>query len=112
MRREKQERLKERVVNSKAIADNSKVLGEKRIKQQEDFKKSLQEKKQSYQQDLARRLQRVYNKPLMFETSTGKVEKFTMNKNIKEKLNEALYNNIDDPSEANEDNVYDGKFEN
>jgi hypothetical protein len=99
MRKEKQERLKERVTNSKALVDNTKALEDKRQKQQEDFKRGLQEKKLAYQQDLARRLQRVYNKPLMFETTTGKVEKFSMNKNIKDKLYDVLYNNSDQATE-------------
>ena len=121
LRKEKQDRLKERVINSKALVDNSKALEEKRNKQQEDFKKNLQEKKNEYQQDLARRLQRVYNKPLMFEQKSGKNEKFSMNKNMKDKLFNILYNNEEvDQSEGNvnnnqsnnnEDELYEGKFD-
>jgi len=92
MRKEKQERLKERVINSKLLYDNSKTLQENRKRQQEDFKRALQEKKQKYEQDLARTLQRVYNKPLMFEMSS-KVDKFTMNRNLKEKLDMLLLEN-------------------
>jgi hypothetical protein len=92
MRKEKQERLKERVVNSKLLYDNSKTIQENRKRQQEDFKRGLIEKKQKYEQDLARTLQRVYNKPLMFEMSS-KVDKFTMNRNLKEKLDMLLLEN-------------------
>jgi hypothetical protein len=110
------------VLNSKALVDNTKALDEKRSKQQEDFKRNLQEKKNAYQQELARRLQRVYNKPLMFEQSTSK-EKFSMNKNMKEKLNDVLYTGEGDVHEAedvnldlikndeDEDQLYEGKFE-
>lgn len=116
LRKEKQDRLKERVINSKALVDNSKALEEKRSKAQEDFKRNLQEKKQNYQQELARRLQRVYNKPLMFEQS-AKTEKFNMNKNIKDKLNDIIYSKEEEESinvnqqgyADNEDNLYDGK---
>lgn len=95
MRKEKQERLKERVVNSRAIVDNSKTLHENRKKQKEEFKRGLIEKKQKYEQDLARTLQRVYNKPLMFEIS-NKVDKFTMNRNMKEKIDLLLENEKSD----------------
>ena len=122
MRKEKQDRLKERVVNSKALVNNTKALEDKRSKQQEDFKRNLQDKKNAYQQELARRLQRVYNKPLMFEQTSGKVEKFSMNKNMKDKLNDILYNSAGEGYEASEinmnmikteddDQLYEGKFE-
>jgi len=68
LRKEKQNKLKERVVNSKFIVDNAKALEEKKRKHQEDFKNNLEEQKNKYEQELARRLERVYNKPLMFET--------------------------------------------
>lgn len=104
LRKEKQERLKDRVVNSKAIVDNSKALTDKQIRQQEEFKRNLQEKKETYQLDLARRLQRVYNKPLMLEASLGKVEKFSMNSNMRDKISEVVFNNNEDQSrEINED---------
>jgi hypothetical protein len=76
LRFEKQTRLKDRVINSKAIVDNTKTLEEKKKKQQQEFKTSIRESKDQYQQDLARRLQRVYNKPLMLESVCQKVEKF------------------------------------
>ena len=69
LRKEKQNKLKDRVVNSKFIVDNAKALDEKKKKQQDDFKSNLEEQKNKYEQELARRLERVYNKPLMFETS-------------------------------------------
>lgn len=120
MRKEKQDRLKERVLNSKALVDNTRTLEEKRSKQQEDFKRNLQEKKNAYQQELARRLQRVYNKPLMFEQTTSK-EKFSKNKNMKEKLNDVLHTGDGDAdddvnldlikNDEDEDQLYEGKFE-
>jgi len=69
MRKEKQNKLKDRVVNSKFIVDNKNALEEKRSKQQQDSKNNLEEQKNKYEQELARRLERVYNKPLMFEKS-------------------------------------------
>ena len=69
LRKEKQDKLKQRVVNSKFIVDNAKALDEKKRKHQEDFKNNLEEQKNKYEQELARRLERVYNKPLMFESS-------------------------------------------
>ncbi len=69
LRKEKQNKLKERVVNSKHLIDNAKSLDEKKRKHQEDFKNNLEEQKNKYEQELARRLERVYNKPLMFESS-------------------------------------------
>ncbi len=85
LRYEKQIRLKDRVVNSKAIVDNTRSLEEKKKKQQQDFKNNLRESKERYQQDLARRLQRVYNKPLMLESVCLNVEKFK-NSEIKEEI--------------------------
>ena len=68
LRHEKQNKLKERVVNSGFLVDNTKALEEQRKKKQEDFKKNLREEKLKYEEDLQIRLQKVYNKPLMFET--------------------------------------------
>ena len=95
-------------------------MDEKRKRQQEDFKRSLQDQKVQYQQELARRLQRVYNKPLMLETVTGKVDKFVMNKNIQAKLDEIQYEDAEEPQGGNEninsnvqneDDLYEGKFD-
>ena len=119
-------------MNSKSLVNNTKSLEDKRSKQQEDFKRNLQDKKNAYEQELARRLQRVYNKPLMFEQSS-KVEKFTMNKNMQDKLNDVLYREAEGEGEQeseymsnnqvqvgnshivnendNEDSLYEGKFE-
>jgi hypothetical protein len=83
------------------LVDNSKTIQENRKKQQEEFKRGLIEKKQKYEQDLARTLQRVYNKPLMFEMSS-KVEKFTMNRNMKEKIDSYLENERSDGENYND----------
>jgi hypothetical protein len=69
-REEKQNRLKERVVNSKALVDNRQKLEETRKQKQDDFKNNLKDQNADYKNKLARSYQRVYNKPLMFETST------------------------------------------
>src|SRR5690349_14666852 len=98
MRQEKQGRLKDRVVHSKSIVDNSKAIEDKRARHQEEFKRNLQEKKQTYQQDLERRLNRVYSKPLMLEVPHGKAEKYTMNRSMKENINEVMFNNSEDQS--------------
>jgi len=103
MRKEKQDRLKERVVNSKFMVDKTRSINENRKKQQDEFKRGLIEKKQKYEQDLARTLQRVYNKPLMFELS-NKVEKFTMNRNLKEKIDNLIEN-----ERTNEENYYENE---
>ncbi len=77
LRLERQGRLKDRVVNSKAIVDNHKSLEEKKKKHQQEFKNSMRENTERYHQELARRIERVYKKPLMLETVNKKVEKFT-----------------------------------
>jgi hypothetical protein len=84
LRVEKQNRLKDRIVNSKAIVDNAKSLDEKKKKQQQDFKNNLRESKERYQQELARRIQRVYQKPLMLESMNLKVDKFQNSEIIEE----------------------------
>lgn len=94
------------------MVDNAKAIDEKKRQQQEDFKKNLQTQKLNYQQELARRIQKVYNKPLMFETVTQKVDKFTVNKNMQEKLNEILYNEEGQVSNTNKDDeIYEEKFD-
>jgi hypothetical protein len=90
-RKEKQNRLKERVVNSKNLVDNTKALEEKRKKQQEDFKNGLKDTAEKYQQELARRLQKVNNKPLMFETATQKTDKFSKDRQMMEKIHNVEY---------------------
>jgi hypothetical protein len=99
LRKEKQDKLRERVQNSKALVDNKKALDEKRKKQQDDFKESVKQTKLKYEEDLARRIQRVYNKPLMFETATQKVDKFSQDKNMQDKLNNIAYYEEEEPQE-------------
>lgn len=111
LRKERQDRLKERVQNSKAIIDNKKQLEENRRKLQEDFMNNLQKNKESYQNELQRRLEKVYAAPLMLEQiGSGKGEKFTMNKNTKDDLNELLADQEDndgmmDENENQDENV-------
>ena len=90
IRAEHQARLRERVWNSKAIVDNTNQLNENRIRQQEEFKAKLQKQKESYNAELARRLEKVYNRPLLVEQVGNKGEKFSLNKNNQEDLNEML----------------------
>lgn len=104
LRREKQERLKERVIHSKALVDNSKALAQKRIEKQENMKKNLQSEREAYQQELARRLQRVYNKPLMFEQVTKETGKIEIDQDIRERLMEEISNEEQEMEEVNEEN--------
>ena len=90
IRAEHQARLRERVWNSKAIVDNTNQLLENRARQQEEFKAKLQRQKDSYNAELARRLEKVYNRPLLVEQVGNKGEKFSLNKNNQEDLNELL----------------------
>lgn len=107
MRKEKQDRLKERVINSKSLVDNKQQLENKRKAQQELFKQSLIDNKKNYEEELTRRLQRVYNKPLMFESSYKTTDKIAQNKRLTEKvygvlnqnnsnINDESYNNAND----------------
>ena len=84
MRAEHQARLRERVWNSKAIVDNSNQLKENKIRQQEEFKAKLQKQKETYNAELKRRLEKVYNRPLLVEQVGNKGEKFSLNKNNQE----------------------------
>ena len=92
IRAEHKARLRERVWNSKAIVDNTNQLLENRARQQEEFKAKLQRQKDSYNAELARRLEKVYNRPLLVEQVGNKGEKFSLNKNNQEDLNELLGN--------------------
>jgi len=74
-RAEKQNRLKERVVNSKALVDNREKLEQTRKEKQDNFRSSLKEQNEDYKNKLARSYQKVYNKPLMFETIGKKTDK-------------------------------------
>jgi len=88
-REEKQNRLKERVVNSKALVDNRQKLDETRKQKQEDFKNNLREQNEDYKNKLARSLQKVYNKPLMFETIGKKADKILLGQQFEERIKEA-----------------------
>jgi len=90
IRAEHQARLRERVWNSKAIVDNSNQLYENRLKQQEEFRAKLQNQRDTYNAELARRLEKVYNRPLLVEQVGNKGEKFSLNKNNQEDLNDIL----------------------
>ena len=88
MRAERQERLKERVLSSKAIVDHTNQLEEMKQKRQEEFREELQRQEESYRAELARRLERVYNRPLLVEQVGNKGEKFSLNRNNLEDLDE------------------------
>ena len=104
LRKERQDRLKERVQNSKAIVDNKKVLEENRRKQQEDFRNNLIKKRESYENELQRRVEKVYNKPLMLEQIGNLGEKFSMGKNTKDDLNELLSEQADGEFDDGDEN--------
>ena len=103
LRKEKQDRLKERVQTSKAIVDNKRQLEENRRKLQEDFKNNLIKNKETYIADLQRRTQKVYNSPLLFEQIGSKQEKFSLNKNMKDDLNELLVEQVGIEGEEGEE---------
>ena len=96
IRFERQNRLKERVNNSSAIVDNKKQLEENRRRLEEEFKKDLREKRISYQNELARRKQKVYNRPLLIE-QMGNQEKYSM-------VNPYYNNFLFDENEEGEEN--------
>ena len=88
MRAERQARLKERVWSSKAIVDHTNQLEEMKQKRREEFRDELQRQEESYRAELARRLERVYNRPLLVEQVGNKGEKFSLNRNNLEDLDE------------------------
>ena len=88
IRAEQQARLRERVLNSKAIVDHTNQLNEIKQKRMEEFKEELQRQEESYKAELARRLERVYNRPLLVEQVGNKGEKFSLNGNNLEDLDE------------------------
>ena len=88
IRAEQQARLRERVLNSKAIVDHTNQLNEIKQKRMEEFKEELQRQEESYKAELARRLERVYNRPLLVEQVGNKGEKFSLNRNNLEDLDE------------------------
>jgi hypothetical protein len=55
---------------------------------------------------LARRIQRVYNKPLMLETVTHKTDKFSQDKNMQDKLNNIAYYDDEAQEEMKDDNTH------
>ena len=111
IRAEHQARLRERVWNSKAIVDNSNQLKENKIKQQEEFKAKLQKQKDSYNAELKRRLEKVYNRPLLVEQVGNKGEKFSLNKNNQEDLNEMLLDPIAGEDEYEQEGDGDENYE-
>ena len=88
IRAEHQSRLRERVLNSKAIVDHTNQLNEIKQKRMEEFKEELQRQEETYKAELARRLERVYNRPLLVEQVGNKGEKFSLNRNNLEDLDE------------------------
>ena len=88
IRAEQQSRLRERVLNSKAIVDHTNQLNERKQKRMEEFREELQRQEESYKAELARRLERVYNRPLLVEQVGNKGEKFSLNRNNLEDLDE------------------------
>jgi len=89
MRIEKQNRLKERVVNSKALVDNTKALDESKKTKQNDFRSNLNSDNDKYKTYLASMYQKVYNKPLMFESMGKKSDKILLGKKYEDKIREA-----------------------
>ena len=88
IRAEHQARLRERVWNSKALVDHRNQLKENEIRRKEEFREELQKQEESYRNELARRLDRVYNRPLLVEQVGNKGEKFSLNRNNIEDLDE------------------------
>lgn len=83
-----QNKLKERVINSKYLVDNKNELEEKKKKKTEEHKQTLRSKKKSYDEELQRRLQKVYNRPLMFEQETKTVDKLKAARRAKQAIEE------------------------
>lgn len=83
-----QNKLKERVTKSKALVDNKKELEEKRQKKKDDFLKGLRQDKRDYEEELERRKQKVYNRPLMFEQDTTMGKKIRAAEKAREIINE------------------------
>lgn len=71
-REERLTEMKERVSNSKHLISNKKKLVAAREQKQADFKQELTKKRTDYENELARRLIKVYSKPLNFEKAQGK----------------------------------------
>jgi hypothetical protein len=75
-----QNKLKERVVNSKFLVDNKKKLEEDKKKRQDAFKESLRKQAIEYKMELEKTKQKVYNKPLNFEENYSSYNKLKNNK--------------------------------
>ena len=111
LRKDKQDRLKVRVQTSKAIIDNKAQLEENKRKMQEDFRNRLIKNKELYDMELQRRIQKVYNKPLMFEQIGKGDEKYTLGKNMREDLNELLVEKYGEEGDDGENEEEEGEEE-
>ena len=112
LRAEKHNKLKERVVNSNFLVDNTNALEEKRKQGQEQFKQGLRNDKQKYEEKLQIGLQKIYNRPLMFEScillyfkhnliATKKMDKMNNMMDMKDKLGNLL-----DPEDKTEEEMH------
>ena len=88
-------KLKERVTQSRYLLDNSKKLEETRKNKQIQFKENLKNLKVNYLQELEKRKQKVYNKPLMFEQETSSVNKLNKLKKTMNTVGECMNDNND-----------------
>ncbi len=94
-RKIKQNKLNDRVKNSKALIDNKKALEERKNKYRSDFKKNMIESKDHYENEMTLRIQKVYNRPLLFEQAYGtasKIKEAKKNKELVEQTNMELNN--------------------
>ena len=102
----KQKKLKERVSQSRYLVDNSKQLEEQRKNKQIEFKENLRNLKVEYLQELEKRKQKVYNKPLMFEQdmSNSTVNKLNKFKNTMIAVEECVDNEEEEYCDNNNNN--------
>ena len=84
LRRERQNRLNDRVRSSSVIQGNKKALREKKINNQKAFKQNLKENQEEYKGKLNAIYQKVENRPLMMEIQGQKkeIEDMKQDKNI------------------------------
>ena len=103
----KQKKLKERVSQSRYLVDNSKQLEEQRKNKQIEFKENLRNLKVEYLQELEKRKQKVYNKPLMFEQdmSNSTVNKLNKFKNTMIAVEECVDNEEEEYCDNNNNNI-------
>lgn len=87
-RKIKQNKLNDRVKKSKALIDNKKALEEKKNKFKNEFKNNLIESKNHYENEMSLRIQKVYNRPLLFEQAYGTASKIKEAKKNKEMIEE------------------------